>query len=202
MPKTPAPAPLWLKLALTCFVAFLVPYYWQQYGWQNFLWLSDISLFLTVAALWRRSRLIISMMAIGIMPLELFWNLDYFTRLISGIQLTGLSEYMFDDSRPLLLRAVSLFHVALPVIWIIYLRRWGYDRRALAMQTLLLWTTLVATRLLTRPDDNVNWVFAPYSMGWAWLSEWAWLVAFMAVVPLAIHWPLHTLYSRRLGNDG
>jgi len=36
-----ARAPLWLRIGLTVFVAFLVPYYWRHYGPQNFLWLSD-----------------------------------------------------------------------------------------------------------------------------------------------------------------
>jgi hypothetical protein len=73
-----APAPLWLRIALTIFVALLVPYYWHHYGWQNFFWLSDVALFLTLAALWRGIRLIISMMAIGVLPLELYWNVAFF----------------------------------------------------------------------------------------------------------------------------
>src|SRR5207237_3890877 len=74
-----APAPLWLRIGLTAFVAFLVPYYWRHYGPQTFLWLSDAGLFLTVIALWRADRLLISMMAIGVLPLELFWNIDFFS---------------------------------------------------------------------------------------------------------------------------
>ena len=125
-----APAPLWLRIALTAFVAFLVPYYWHHYGWHNFFWLSDVALFLTVFALWRASRLLISMMAVGVLPLELYWNIDFFMRLTTGIEVGGIARYMFDEDRPLLLRGVSLFHVALPIIWIGMLLRWGYDPRA------------------------------------------------------------------------
>ena len=191
----PVPAPIALRIALSAFVAFLVPYYWREYGWQNFLWLSDISLFLTVAALWRRSRLINSMLAIGILPLELFWNVDFFMHLVFGTGL-GLADYMFDESKSLLLRGVSLFHVALPIIWIVYLRRWRYDPRALAAQTALLWVVLIATYLLTAPDENVNWLFVPQKMGWDWLPGLAWLLACMAIVPVVVHWPLHRLYRR------
>jgi hypothetical protein len=103
---------------------------------------------------------------------------------------------MFDPSLPLLLRAVSLFHVALPIVWIWLLRRWRYDGRALLAQTLLLWTVLVATRLLTPPDMDVNWVFMPRVQGWKNVPELAWLAAYMAIVPLAVHWPMHALLRR------
>lgn len=193
-----APAPRWITLALTAFTAFLVPYYWVQYGPQNFLWLSDVALFLTVVALWRSSRLIVSMLCIGVLPLELFWNLDFFLHLATGVGL-GLADYMFDPAKTLLLRGVSLFHVVLPIVWIFLLRRWGYDRRALVRQTLLLWSVLLATYALTDPAENINWVFVPQELGWAWLPGWAWLVAYLVIVPTAIHAPLHALLLRWSG---
>lgn len=192
----PAPAPLWLRIAFTAFVILLVPYYWTHYGWHNFLWLSDVALFLTAVALWRTSRLIISMMAIGVLPLEIFWNVDFFTRLLTGVEVGGIAHYMFDETLPLLLRGFSLFHVALPIIWITLLRRWGYDPHAFKAQTLVLWVTLIATYWFTRPDENINWVFAPSRMGWQWMPELAWLAAYMALVPALVHWPLHALYRR------
>jgi hypothetical protein len=192
-----APAPFWLRIALTVFVALLVPYYWHHYGWQNFFWLSDVALFLTLAALWRGSRLIISMMAIGVLPLELFWNVGFFLRLITGIQLGDLTGYMFDESLPLLLRGASLFHVALPIIWITMLLRWGYDPRAFRAQTLLLWAILIATYAVTDPDENINWVFMPDRMGWR-MPELAWMILYMMAVPVVVHWPLHKLYSHYL----
>jgi hypothetical protein len=192
------PAPLWLRIALSAFVAFLIPYYWHHYGWQNFFWLSDVGLFLTVVSLWRASRLLNSMMVVGVLPLEIFWNVAFFTRLITGIEIGGIANYMFDPERPLLLRAVSLFHVALPIIWIGMLLRWGYDPRAFRAQTLVLWITLIATYQFTPSEKNINWVFVPHKMGWYWMPELAWLIAYMIVVPVAIYWPLHKFYSRYL----
>ena len=196
--RAPGPAPPWLRLALTGFVIMLVPVYWVHYGWRNFLWLSDVALFLTLVALWRTSPLLNSMLAIGVMPLEIFWNVSFFARLIAGLDVGGIAHYMFDESLPLYLRGLSLFHVALPVIWIALLRRWGYDPRALIAQTLLLWIVLLASYALTQPDDNINWVFAPYKAGWEWMPAPAWLVAYMVLVPVLVHWPLHKLYSSRL----
>jgi hypothetical protein len=103
---------------------------------------------------------------------------------------------MFDESLPLPLRGASLFHVALPIIWITFLLRWGYDPRAFRAQTLLLWAALIATYAITDPDENINWVFMPERMGWR-IPELAWLILYMMVVPM-VHWPLHTLYSRYL----
>lgn len=196
--RIPVPVPLWVKLAVTIFILVLVPIYWRHYGWHNFLWLSDIALFLTAAALWRTSPLINSMFAIGVLPLEIFWNIDFFTRLLTGLEVGGIAHYMFDETLPLYLRALSLFHIALPIVWITLLRRWGYDPRALKAQTLLLWVTLIASYALTRPDENINWVFVPHKMGWDWLPELAWLFAYMLLVPAVVHWPLHKLYSSRL----
>lgn len=195
--RVTAPAPLWLRIALTLFVAMLVPYYWRHYGWQNFFWLSHVALFLTLAALWRGSRLIISMMAIGVLPVELYWNVAFFARLIGGIELGDIANYMFDESLPLLLRGASLFHVALPIIWITMLLRWGYDPRAFRAQTLLLWAILIATYALTDPDKNINRVFVPDGMRWR-MSELAWMILYMMAVPVVVHWPLHKLYSRYL----
>ncbi len=45
----------------------LVPVYWLHHGPANFLWACDIALLVTVAALWRASRLLASMMAVAVL---------------------------------------------------------------------------------------------------------------------------------------
>ena len=50
----------------------------------------------------------------GTLP-ELAWNLDFFVRLTTGATFMGLSGYMFDGNIPLFIRALSLFHVGLPL---------------------------------------------------------------------------------------
>lgn len=174
----------------------LVPYYWTHEGWRNFFWLSDLSLFATVVALWLESPLINSMMCVGVLPFELYWNLTFFTRFLTGIEIGEIPDYMFDGSLPILLRVISLFHVVLPVIWILLLLRWGYDRRALRFQTTALWVIVLVTYVFTGPELNINWVYLPYKLRLAWLSQGAWLIAYMALVPLAVYWPLHVFYTR------
>src|SRR2546430_15864438 len=87
--------PLWLKIVFTLFVCLLLPINWRQYGAVNFLWFSDIALFLTVPALWFESSLFTSMAALAVLLPELGWNIDFFFRLITGRSLLGLSNYMF-----------------------------------------------------------------------------------------------------------
>src|SRR3990167_1796461 len=108
-------------LLFTMFVVFLIPVYTYYYGVQNFLWLSDIGLFLTMIALWKQSVLVMSMAAVGMLAVELLWWVDFFAYLFFGINLINLAGYMFDSTYPLMLRAISLFHIVTPIVWILFL---------------------------------------------------------------------------------
>lgn len=191
-------APFWLRIGLTAVALVLVPYYWHLFGWRNYLWLSDVALFVTVAALWRTSPLLNSMMVIGILPFEVYWNLVFLVRLTTGVEIGEITDYILDPGLPLLLRALSLFHVALPVIWIGMLLRWGYDRRALWLQTMLFWGVVLGTYALTDIGQNINWVFLPARLGLSWLPESAWLLAYLLLVPILIYLPLHCALARLL----
>jgi len=70
---------------------------------------------------------------------ELLWNITVFTRLLTGVRVSGLADYMFDTRIPKWIRALSLFHVVLPVLMLWMLHRLGYDPRALPAQTALAW---------------------------------------------------------------
>lgn len=157
----PGAIPLAPKLAYTLFVAVLVPVYWTHHGPTHFLWLSDVALLLITLALWRGSRLLVSTVAVAALAPELGWNLDFFSRLLAGRDLLGLNgtAYMFDPAKPLYLRALSLFHVFLPLVILWLLWRLGYDRRALPLAILLSWAVLIASYLVTDPAKNINWVF-------------------------------------------
>src|SRR3982074_2248071 len=61
-----AAIPLALKIIYSIFVAALVPVYWRQYGLSNFLWFSDLSLFITLAAVWLESPSLASMQALSV----------------------------------------------------------------------------------------------------------------------------------------
>ncbi|WP_230392304.1 membrane-associated protein [Pontibacter sp. FD36] len=188
---TPETIPLWLPIAYTLFLLVLVPVYWKHYGPGNFLWFSDVALFSVGIVLWTENHLLLSMMAVGVLGLELVWNVDYFGRLLTGRELLGLSDYMFHPDKSLFLRGLSLFHVFLPAIVIWLLIEWGYDTRAIWYQTVLAWIVLPLTYLLTDPKENVNWVFGPGNEPQQAIPSGLYFVLAMLFFPLCIFLPSH-----------
>ncbi|HEY7521392.1 MAG TPA: membrane-associated protein [Methylomirabilota bacterium] len=185
--------PLWLKIGYTLFLCVLVPVYWIHWGPKNFLWFSDIALLTTGLALWLESPLLASMMTLAIGLPELAWNLDFFWQLITGRHLLGLSDYMFDRGKPRFLRALSLFHVVLPIVLVWLVHRLGYDESALIVQTLVAWIVLPVTYWITDPADNVNWVYGPGSRPQTRMSARAYLALTMLLFPLVFYLPMHLL---------
>ena len=188
--------PLWLKIGYTLFVCLLVPVYWKQYGPRNFLWFSDIALLTITAALWLESALLASMMALAVLVLESVWIIDLFLGLLLGYSVTGLSGYMLDQKIPLPIRALSLFHFVLPclLLWLIY--RLGYDERALIAQTLLAWIILPASYFLTRPTDNINWVYGLRGGVQKRMPALLYLGIVMAAFPLILYLPTNLLLKK------
>jgi hypothetical protein len=191
--------PLGLKVSVTLFVCLLVPVYWLQYGPGNFLWFSDLALLLTVPALWLESALLASMMALAVGLLEMVWIIDFIIRLITGVSVTGLSRYMFNQRISMFIRALSLFHIALPVLllWMVY--RLGYDGRALGLQTLLAWIVLPMSYLLTKRSENVNWVYGFGNQPQRFMPARLYVGLLMALLPLAVYLPTHVLLGELFG---
>jgi len=187
---------LWIKIIYTLYVCVLVPFYLLQYPLSNFLWFSDIALLTTVVALWLESSLLASMMTLAILLPELVWNINFFLRLIFGIDKIGMSSYMLDPHIPLPVRALSLFHVVLPVllVWMVY--RLGYDRRALIAQTLMSLAIVPVTYFVSDPADNINWVFGPGSKPQHYLPPLLYLALLMIFFPLVIYLPTHWILCR------
>lgn len=181
----------YIKYFLTLFVTILIPVYVHYYGWQNFLWLSDMGLFLTLLALWLHSSLLMSMAVVGVLFTELVWCVDYFVDMFTGINLIDLADYMFDNRYPLALRGISLFHVFAPAIWIWYLIKYGYDRRAFWYMSCLYWCVLLATYTLTDPAANINWVFLPKANPCIKFSPLGWVAFLFVAFPLCIFLPSH-----------
>ena len=185
--------PLWLKIAYSAMVVLIAPIYWREYGPGNFLWFSDIALFVMVPALWLESRFLASMMAVAVLPLELFWLVSFVT---GGM--FGLAAYMFAPTLPLYLRALSLFHIPMPAVILFMLVRFGYDTRALWAQTGLALLVLPASYGLTGPTQNINWVYGP-GMVQNWIPPWLYLGLMMIAIPPGVYWPTHAILKRVFG---
>jgi hypothetical protein len=190
---SPACLSLWLKLAYSAFVLVLIPVYWVEYGPVNFLWLCDIALLVTYVALWLKNRLLISMMAVGLLLPELVWNADFFSHLFAGHDMFGFdaTAYMFSPDIPLYVRSLSLFHVFLPIVLVHALLRLGYDPRAGLAQTLLAWIVMPVSYLVSGPDRNINWVYGLTEIPQTWLPGGFYVLAVMLVYFLLVIWPTH-----------
>lgn len=178
--------PIWLKLSYTAFVVVLVPAYVREYGPGNFLWFSDVALFLGLAAIWLEHPLLASTQAVAVVVPESLWIIEFVLRVTTGVRVVGLTDYMFDASIPQVVRALSLFHVWLPavLIWVVF--RLGYDRRAFAVQVALGSALLITSYVLTGPEENVNWVHRWGSLAGPWP-----LVLSVVAFPLAFYLPAH-----------
>jgi hypothetical protein len=185
--------PVWVKVTYTVFLCVLVPAYTTRYGLANFLWFSDIALLTTAAALWLESRMLASMMAVAVLLPEAVWNVSFFGRLLTGVRITGLADYMFDPRKSLFIRALSLFHVILPPLLVWTVARLGYDPRAPIAQTLLAWIVLPVTYLVSDRSENINWVFGLGSEPQSRMPPLAYLGLLMVGFPLLVYLPTHVL---------
>lgn len=183
----------WIKLAYTLFTTVTVAVYAVKYGPGNFLWFSDIALLITVPALWFESSLLASMLTVGLLLPEVFWNVAFFGRLLTGKRLAGLTDYMFDPQKPLYLRSLSLFHIFLPVLLLWMIARLGYAPGAWIAQTALAWIVLPVTYRLTDPVKNINWVYGPGSEPQKRLPPLIYLSLLMIFFPVVIYFPTHLL---------
>jgi hypothetical protein len=182
----------WLTLGYGLAVLVIAVVYWRAYGPTNFLWLSDIALALTFVALLTSNRLLASMIAVGVLALELAWTIDF----LAGGRIIRIAAYMYDSKYPLYLRALSAFHLALPPTLLFLLYSFGYDERALIYQTLLTWLVLIVTYVATDPEKNINWVFGPGEKPQQRLPPLLYLGLEMAIIPLCVLLPTHFILKR------
>jgi hypothetical protein len=189
--------PLWLKLGYGVFVPFLIVVYWPRYGPSNFLWLSDIALFFAAAAVIFENPRLASMPAVGVLPLEIFWTIDFIL-----LGRFGLTSYMFDKQYPLWLRAISLFHLALPptLLWMLW--RFGYDPAAFPVQVVLTIAVLFFCYAFTDPEKNINWVYGPGEKPQKKMQPRRYFAILVVGIPLCVITPTHFVLLWLFGPDG
>jgi hypothetical protein len=151
---------LTFKIAYTAFVLLVVVIWWRRYSWRNFLWFSDIAFIGAVPALWLESAALASVLAVAVLLPEILWNVDIVARLLTRRRITGLTDYMFEPERSLLLRGLSLFHVPLPLVLLWMVREYGYDARAgLTGAVVMAAVVLPWSRAVSTPERNINWTY-------------------------------------------
>jgi hypothetical protein len=201
---TASKIPLPLKLAYTAFMAVLIPVYWANYGPSNFLYFCDVALLITLVGVWREDKLLISMPAVGILAPQVLWIADYLAHFV-GLNLIGMTDYMFDANKSMFLRGLSLFHGWLPLLLVYLVARVGYDRRALTAWTALAWALLLVCYFfmpppMTNPGNaavNINYVYGlSDTTRQTWMPSLAWLATLMIALPALLFVPTHLILQR------
>jgi hypothetical protein len=191
----PSVFPSWVRWVSLVWLAVWVPSYAVYWGWANFLHLCDVAVFLTCFGFAYNNALLLSSQAVSSLVGDLLWCLDAGWRWFVGKHLTAGTEYMWDARFPLWVRLLSLFHVVLPVLLLVALRRAGYDHRALRLQSCIAAALLVASRFLG-PTQNLNYAFADPIFHRAFGPAPVHLALIFAALVGIIYWPTHLLLAR------
>jgi hypothetical protein len=194
-PAAPFPRARWVG---ALWMAAWIPAYGLYWGWGNFLALCDVAVALTCLGLWRGSPLLLSSQTLPSIVVGAMWTADVGARLASGKHLIGGTEYMWHSNVPLIVRLLSLFHIGLPLVLLSALRRVGYDRRAIVVQSALTAAVLVASRAIAQ-EKNLNYAFRdPFGRTWgaAPLHLGAIFVGTVALVYLPTHLALRRWLPR------
>ena len=194
--------PLWLKTSYLLWMVVWVAVYWSYHGPANFLWLCDVTNFFVAAALITESPLLFSSQATGVLVIQLVWMIDFSGRLIIGHHLIGGTEYMFDVSQPIGLRAMSLFHLFVPILLLWAIWRLGYDRRGWKLEAGIVWLILPLSFVAASPDKNLNWLWSPFGIEQTLVSPADYLLFSMFAYPIVLFWPTHRAllrWTRRRG---
>jgi hypothetical protein len=183
----PWPGLRWLALA---WLALYLPVYWQAYGAWHFLMLCNFGLLLSCVALVSGSRLLVSSQAIATPVIALAWIADVATKLATGHFLHGGTAYMWDAGIPLAARALSLYHLGLPLLLAYCLRRSGYDRRGFALQCAIAAAVLAVSLWLAPPAEDLNYLHGPAFARFAGEASTRAALEFLVLV-LAFYLPAH-----------
>lgn len=190
-----------MRWAALLWLAVWMPSYVSVWGWVNFLHLCDVAAILTCAGLWRGSALLLSSQAVSSIVVDLVWDLDLAWRLARGEHLIGGTEYMFDARFPAFVRVLSLFHVFWPVLLLWSLRRVGYDRRGLMLQSGIALIGVVAGRL-AGPEANVNFAFRDPILHRAWGPAPLHMTLMLCGLVGILYVPTHFVLSRAYRSAG
>ena len=189
------PVSPWLRWGAVIWLAVWVPVYWRTWGVLNFLHLCDIAVLLACIGLWRGNSLLLSSQAVGSILPDLAWCLDAGWRLFLGKHLVGGTEYMFDPQYPLLARALSLFHIFLPLILLLSVRQTGYDRRGWKLQVAITAAVLIVSRY-PGPARNINYAFSDPVFHRAWGPPPLHLFVILAGMAVLFYLPVHIFLTR------
>lgn len=140
----------------------------------SILWLCYISMFVVGVGFYRRdSGLVMSQLNIILIPL-LFWNFDFFYRVIFSKTYFGIVDYFFvpGDIMGKLVASQHIFTLPLALFGVYLI---GFKKGSLKLSFFSLIILFFITRIFTGPLDNVNCVFencANFDLGFYYPLAW------------------------------
>jgi hypothetical protein len=153
------PLPLALRIGALVWLAVWIPAYAYTWGWRNFFSFCDMAVILGCLGIAAQNALLVSSQALPAITVGVLWLADVVAALFWHKHPFGGTEYMFNGQVALWIRLLSLFHVWLPVVFVLVLRRLGYHRRALALQIALTAVLVTVGRLIEGPAKNLNYAY-------------------------------------------
>ncbi len=189
--------PAWLRWCALLFLAVWFPTYWIYWRPSTFVHLCDVAVILTCIGLWSSNSLLLSSQAVSSILVDLVWCFDVAWTALRAEHPIGGTEYMWDATRPLWVRMLSMFHVIWPflLLWAIY--QVGYDRRGWILQSGIAAVVLVVSRFFG-PVENLNYAFADPFFHRAWGPAPVHLAITLAVLVGAVYLPTHWVLARCL----
>jgi hypothetical protein len=176
----------------------------RRYNAGYLLWFCDVALLLTALGLIFRSALLVTAQLTAILVFHLAWNIDFWLYLVFGYSLTGATDYMFYPELSLPEKTLSFFsHVFIVPAAIYGAYVLGSPKKAWLLQWLQTLLVFVMTYLLTRPEENINWMFgtALHGLSPTVISP-VFYYAFMVTVPLLIYKLTNGLVAFLIGAHG
>ncbi|KGQ18778.1 putative transmembrane protein [Lysobacter dokdonensis DS-58] len=189
-----------LRWVLLAWLAVYVPAYAHAYGAWHFLMLCNLGVLLTVAGIVFDRPLLLGSQAVAAPGIFVAWIADAGVRLATGAHLHGGTAYMWDPAVPVLVRVLSLYHLAWPFVLAWALDRRGYDRRGLWLQLGIAAATFAVGVVLASPTENLQYVWHAPGATVAVQSPWTRacvLFASLAAVYVVTHVALTLLFARR-----
>ncbi len=184
-----------LRWAVLLWLLLWLPVNVKAWGWQNMIHFCDVGAIIACAGIWMQLPLLFSSQAVGSLLVGVLWGLDVAWRLVAGHHLVGGTEYMWDTHYALWIRLLSTFHLGLPLVLLWAMRKMGYDRRALALQSAIAAGLLIFSRFLP-PALNMNYAFQDPLFHRAWGPAPVHLAVILAGTVALLYWPTHVLLVR------
>jgi hypothetical protein len=184
-----------LRWGAVVWLAIWIPAYWHTWGAVNFLHFCDIALTLTCVGFISNSTLLISSQAVASILVDITWIVDVSCKILFGRYLLGGAEYMFDAHYALWVRLLSLFHIAMPILLLWTVRRYGYDRRGWLLQLGIAFAAFVASRF-TDKALNMNYAWADPFFHRQWGPAPTHILVIFTFMLLVVYLPTHLVLRR------